>query len=274
MSGSTYRGRVETITPEMAIKWLEKNTDNRVLTQSKVDAYAADILAGKWILTGDPIQFNVLGEMINGQHRLWAIVQADQAIECYVVRGLPVEAKLVIDTGAKRTLANYFQIKKEPNATVLASIITTVYVYDINRYTTAMRGPTHSEAEEILADNPGFRDSAKIGVHARRGVGLAPSPMASAHAINARTDSEAADEFWANASEGVGLEAGDPIIAYRRWAVRMLQLRDRPTTRTQFMFAMKAMEYWRKGKRVRSLSWNGGDGVPLDWSMFNGKRPR
>lgn len=266
---SNYRGRVETITPELAMRWLEQNTSNRALIQSRVDALAADIVAGRWILTGDPIRFDVEDIMIDGQHRLWAIVQADRAVQSYVVRGLPVEAQLVIDTGAKRTLANYFQIQQEANAPLLAGIVNIVWAWDRDKWGASNRAATHSEAEDFLARYPELRESVKVAQSARKGLMLAPSPMGAAHAINARFDPERADEFWESLATGVGLETGDPVLAYRRWGMNVLASRnDRPSSRTQFFHGMKAMEHWYRGRKLRRLQWKIGDPAPADWSAF------
>jgi hypothetical protein len=59
------------ITPAMAREWLEKNIENnRGVGAQVVDAYARDMLAGKWYIPGDPIRFDEDGNLIDGQHRL------------------------------------------------------------------------------------------------------------------------------------------------------------------------------------------------------------
>lgn len=96
-----------TITPAKAEKWLEKNFEyNRRLKPGLVNKIAADIQAGRWHLTGDLIRFNTMGFLIDGQHRLNAVLKADQSIESYVAFDVPDEAKKVIDTGISRTAAD------------------------------------------------------------------------------------------------------------------------------------------------------------------------
>jgi hypothetical protein len=51
----------------MAQTWLEKNVPhNRGVRPSVVAAYARDMLAGKWYISGDPIRFDVKGNLIDG----------------------------------------------------------------------------------------------------------------------------------------------------------------------------------------------------------------
>jgi hypothetical protein len=129
--------RRETITPEIATAWLERNLSNRNLVQSTVDRYARDMRAGRWHYTGDPIQFGISGRLLNGQHRLWACVEAEVAFECAIVRGIVNEEEVVdvLDTGVKRTLASALQIHGEKDTLVLASIINTCWRYDLDRCT-------------------------------------------------------------------------------------------------------------------------------------------
>lgn len=266
MTENKYRGRVEIVTPEMATRWLERLGSNRKVVQHRVDSIASDIRSGRWILTGDPIRFDENGELIDGQHRLWAVLEAGLEIETYVVRGLPPEAKLVIDTGMKRTLSNYFQIKQERNAPLLAGIVNLSYLWEKGQWSDTSAYPTHAQAAEFLVAHPEIRDSVPIAEAARKATGLAPSPMGAAHAINAMVDAEAADAFWRHVSDGVGLEAGDPVLAYKRYATKVLATRDgRPTSRFQFLVAMKAMALWRAGKKVRVVNWRTGDALPLAW---------
>ena len=49
------RHRFETVTPEIAYTWLERNTCNRNVIQLVVDRYARDMKSGRWHLTGDPV---------------------------------------------------------------------------------------------------------------------------------------------------------------------------------------------------------------------------
>jgi len=60
---------VMTITPEIAIKMLSKNTSNRPLNQKHIAFLVRDIKAGRWKLNGDAIRFGE-NALLDGQHRL------------------------------------------------------------------------------------------------------------------------------------------------------------------------------------------------------------
>ena len=95
-------GAVETVTPELAAEWLEANPRNRKINQRHVSALAVEIRAGRWLVTGEAIKLTADGQLLDGQHRLWAVLEAGMPIRTMVVRGIQSEAQLVMDTGAAR----------------------------------------------------------------------------------------------------------------------------------------------------------------------------
>ena len=75
------------ITPAMAEKWLAKNLGNRHVRESHVATLVRDIRDGNWRQTGEAIKFDWDGRLIDGQHRLHAIVAAQTATRMLVVTG-------------------------------------------------------------------------------------------------------------------------------------------------------------------------------------------
>jgi hypothetical protein len=76
--------RVVCITPEMAAKMLEKQNGNRAVRTSVVKSYANDMACGAWKTTHQGIAFNANGELIDGQHRVAAIIMANKPINMLV----------------------------------------------------------------------------------------------------------------------------------------------------------------------------------------------
>jgi hypothetical protein len=99
---SLYTMRVETITPEKAEEYLAANRGNRNIVQAHVAAMARDIIHGRWMFNAQPICFSRSGRLLNGQHRLSAVLEAGQPIEVMVMRGLPEEAFETYDKQAKK----------------------------------------------------------------------------------------------------------------------------------------------------------------------------
>jgi hypothetical protein len=80
----------ELITPMLAEKWLETVPEyQRKIKQRRIDTLALAITKGEWRMNGATIVFNEKGELIDGQHRLHAIVKAGKPVYSLVVRGVP-----------------------------------------------------------------------------------------------------------------------------------------------------------------------------------------
>lgn len=93
---------IETITPEVAVKYLDKNIPkNRKVTTSHVDLLSHEMNAAQWMQIGDPVRFNIKGQLIDGQHRLRSVAKSGVQQEFVVIRGLPEKAIDLIDTASK-----------------------------------------------------------------------------------------------------------------------------------------------------------------------------
>ncbi len=77
------------ITPDMAAYILEHhNNDNRKLIKSQVNKIVSSIIKDDWIFDGQPITFNVEGNLTEGQHRLHAIVITGVTAKCNIALGV------------------------------------------------------------------------------------------------------------------------------------------------------------------------------------------
>ncbi len=106
-----------TITPAMAQLWLQlHNKFNRVLKPSVIEQYRRDLLADrKWPVTHQGIAFDWNGQLIDGQHRLTALVKAAAerpavAVTMYVTTGLDPLTRAVVDTHSKRNAVDVFTL--------------------------------------------------------------------------------------------------------------------------------------------------------------------
>lgn len=96
--------QVEVVTPAAAKALLARNKGNRPVRQARVQQYADAMRAGLWRVA-QAILVDWDGVLLDGQHRLHAVVLYGQPVEFVVVRGASPEAYAVIDTGDKRTVA-------------------------------------------------------------------------------------------------------------------------------------------------------------------------
>jgi len=105
------RMRWAVVRPEMAAKWLHNaNTHNRGLSAARVSLYAADMAAGRWLQSAQPILFDERGTLMDGQHRLAAIIESNTTQTFLIIEGINKSVQLVIDSGRPRNDADKLRL--------------------------------------------------------------------------------------------------------------------------------------------------------------------
>lgn len=92
---------IETITPELAEKYLATQKVNRKPTRHRIKDYAERMLRGEWEIS-QPIQFTDEGDLFDGQHRLLAVIESGVTCDFIIMRGLPSKTRLYVDLGQAR----------------------------------------------------------------------------------------------------------------------------------------------------------------------------
>ena len=100
------RTEIVLVTPKMAQGMLCHNHTNRAVRETQVARLAAVLVNGTWKLTHQGIAFDVDGRLVDGQHRLMAIVRAGIAAELMVSYDVSTEVFAVVDQGVKRNAAD------------------------------------------------------------------------------------------------------------------------------------------------------------------------
>lgn len=102
---SKITAKVETITPKVAEEFLNHNPHNRSLRQKHIDFLSREMATGNWKVA-EPIIIDWNGNLVDGQHRLWAVINADVTVDMLVVRGVDPEVFSVIDQGLLRSIGD------------------------------------------------------------------------------------------------------------------------------------------------------------------------
>lgn len=88
-----------------------------------VDYYADQMKRNQWMMNGEAICFAEGGLLVNGQHRLNAIIKANVPVQILVVRGIQEDAFITFDNGRTRTMGDVLSLADVPNANNVATII-------------------------------------------------------------------------------------------------------------------------------------------------------
>lgn len=167
------------MTSELAEQIIDKcNLRNRTVRQNKVLEWASFMRAGEWQLRGEII-ITESGEVIDGQHRILAVVEAGMDVP-FFVRVVPANQAAKVnrytDIGVPRNLSDYLHFNGVPDAARVAPML----VYERNsRICGSPLQSTKGQKPEYLAL---FREIGEETL--KRVFGLMPRGLHSTIGIN------------------------------------------------------------------------------------------
>ena len=91
----------ETIDPSMAALYLERNEVNRPVRDAHVRKLVRAMKEGSFQQTHQGIAFSKSGQLLDGQHRLWAIIEYGDSIKLQVTYNLDEDAMFGIDLDSR-----------------------------------------------------------------------------------------------------------------------------------------------------------------------------
>lgn len=97
-----------TITPNEASKYLANNPANRKISEKEVEALASDMREGRWHITHQGIAIGKTGRLLDGQHRLAAVIKAGIPVQMMVTFDVDESAMDAIDQGRRRSVGDIF----------------------------------------------------------------------------------------------------------------------------------------------------------------------
>lgn len=104
---------IEVVTPDMARGYMEHNSGNRKIRVSQVDYFSRELRAGRLRTTHQGVAFSCNGRLLDGQHRLLAIIETGISATMFVTRGLSEDAYNSIDFGGvARNMADVIRIER------------------------------------------------------------------------------------------------------------------------------------------------------------------
>ncbi len=255
---------VWTITPDLAGDWLVRAGANRALTTRTVNLYAAAMAAGEWQVTGETIKFDTHGTLVDGQHRLAAIVQSDVTIQSLVAFDVDVAAFDVMDSGRQRSGADVLEIHGYGNAKRMAAAVRLIIVYQ--RSGSFNRGggdakvrllPSKPEVLRFVQDNPRIIEVARIAGYIRFGA-TAPALLVALYYLFEQVDDQDCVVFFEKLSTGASLASTDPIFQLRKRLLDNAGATSKMQLPMLGALCIKAWNAWRAGDSIKQLSYRPG----------------
>lgn len=248
------KAQFKKITPAMAAKWLEANTGNRRVRKSLVDLYAKDMREGRWLKTHQGVLFSSSGRLLDGQHRLMAIVQSGATVEMLVTTGADDSAFPGIDINAVRTVAD-FMLGQPYRCQVAAAARHLYLVLNGHGYLNSKASPSKPELLAFIDAHPEIRESAEDAIESGliwRSLG---SQAFQLYFFHLAKDHPKCREFMSQVADGAELRKGSvPHVLRERILCGPKAAhgkRDTPKER-QFIY-VRAWKAFRDGRRVTKL---------------------
>lgn len=248
------------ITPSVAAEMLARNHHNRSIRRSRVVLFAGAMARGEWRMSNDALAFDTEGKLLNGQHRLRAVVQSGVTIEALVMMGLPSATQETMDTGAKRTAGDMLKLRGYTNVNNLAATTRLVLVYRLEQRINPKRG-NELTVPQILAfveDHAGLTEAVNIGKRVRGQLAGSPSMWAAVYYLASEVDPADAAMFFDRLIVGTAPVDGEPIHQLRKAVLADAVRSRRADSTTMAAWAIKAFNAWRRGEQIYSIRWRRG----------------
>jgi len=243
---------MELIGPDLAREYLDLMPRNRRQRPRIKERYGSAMTKRQWKITGEAVKFNTRGELIDGQHRLEAIIASGQAVEILVVRNVPPDAVMELDTGAGRTPADLLTVAGYDYTSGVASAIrhiTSLYKVEAGTIAPGSLARERVDPETLLEYAEAFSDALvscvrKTMTKRAKTVLSPPSMFAALYYIFAEYNQKGADQFFDTLIDGIGYEHGkkDPIYQLRTMLERFKD--ERHVKRAHFYKGALVIKAW------------------------------
>lgn len=254
-------------TPEEAAELLTTSTNYRSTTKKTVAKYARDMSQSAWWLNGETIITNVLGELVNGFHRLEAAVESGCGFTSLWVKGVNARAVETMDSGRPRSIADVLRADDVPHASTIQTTLNWEWRYRQGVLSSQAQLPSREEQLSLYRSDPqGFVDAAALATRYRRSLPGPTSNVAGIYHIALEVAETSADvdpadvtEFFERTRAGVNLSADDPSHLLREWlSTKYQHTSSTPSSLHTAAVTVKALNLWMTGETVKQLKYSRG----------------
>lgn len=207
--------RHEDITPASAHRYLAASDGNRHLNQDYVLSLAVSMEMARWDDSASEIVFDENGVLVDGHHRLNAIITFGKPVRMLVKRGVAKSARNVIDTGRTRTIRDLFTMFRPGQGYVnekRAALTTCIGLVMAGRTPPPLRTlDAYDTWMRVFADGI----EAVLPILVPGGSRFRVGPILGALAFAHKTGPKRTEDFAKKVVEGLGLVKAEPATTLR-----------------------------------------------------------
>lgn len=259
---SQFQQDVALFTPDIAEYILQNHHGtNRPMSQISINQYRDDILAGVWTFAADPIRFDTNGHLIDGQHRMAALVAAGKQnpniiLMFTIATGLDPSTIKAIDQGRKRTAGQQLAITggvKNYNAVAAGAKFAYLYETEGLNANSHRRKISAPIIEQWVDQNRAIVNHVNGHYHKIRGTDIPNGAATAAALILAKIDPDEEEDFFTILYEG-GAAKDSPITTLDKRMARLRRQGVYQHPEANIYMVFKAWNAWRKGKTMTRLN--------------------
>lgn len=246
------------ITPEMASKMLERNKENRPLSDRHVAFLASEMRAGRWKFNGDTISFSG-DRLIDGQHRLWAVMDSGVAIDAIVVEGLEDDCFITKDIGKRRTSNDMLHNAGYRSAPGLATAAALLWRY-LSGSMMTRTAVSNGEILDTIAEHPAIEEIVR---RLPKRTIVSKAVLAVFRYLTGKVDNQMSEAFVEKFMTGIGTIKGEAVALLHNYFVQR-QRRGHLVfgPQTDLAICIKAWNAMRTGKKIELLIFRTAENYP------------
>lgn len=257
------------VTPEFAKELLGNMPHQRTLSNSRRDRYWGMMKRGEW-LVGPPLALDEDGNVIEGQHRLRAVIKYGKPVRFIIIVGLKPDAIYAFDTGSGKSLADMLKLRGEKgDVRTLASAIGWLHRYrgGITKAGSRTQAPSVPQGFALLDQNPGLRESVHTGQRIARAIKFPRALGTFLHYAFSEKDADEAEVFFEWLRTDDELPMNNPIHVLREKVIKNSQQPEekRMGQVTMAAISIKAWNSWLRGDARNQLNFRVGGRRPEDF---------
>jgi hypothetical protein len=248
------------MTPSKAKELLDCNTKNRRASDLSVSLYARDMAANKFHFNGHSVCVSETGILLDGQQRLMACEKSNKPFWTILVRNLPEEAILTIDSGKKRTFGDQLKIEEYDSYNGLAACVKMLALIAVRNPKDT--GYTKSELMGILNKHKDVSESVSF---CKKTFHKADNLISAIHYIATQTGYEQqACEFVRTWRDGQINYDNDPIVYIRNKLQNDMRNPQKMATVTRMKYIMLSWHKFKTSSEMKSAKITS-DGFYMDF---------
>lgn len=242
---------------------------NRSSSAELINVMAEDMLAGSWRFSHQGVALNDKGQLIDGAHRLKALIAADRRrpgikVLMIVWHNVPSDAIDVIDLNRRRTPGDFLTMDGFRYGRTIAKAVKLIWLFRncnfderINRNYWARQRVSITTIREVSQElEVMLKSSAPLAASMGKYMNTSAT-LAAMCILNQHFDAFKVAEFFHGVRHGASTNDGDARFALRNWAVNNKDRSNRATRVEAWEYlgvTFKAFNKWRSGKTVQSLA--------------------